>query len=252
MSAAEKKIMKQLRRAVIDYSLLDNEEPVLVGLSGGKDSLTLLAMLHTFLRSSKHKYPLAAGYIDLGLGADITPLAGFCARLGVPLLVEPTQISEIVFDYRREQNPCSLCANMRRGALNSLAVREGFPKVALGHHLDDAAETLLLNMCFNARVDCFKPKTWLSGSQITVIRPLVYVDERTIATYARQEQLPVINSCCPANGHTKRQDMKEALAAIQQFAPQAKQRLLNALQNLPGNEWHDNKRPKTNTNIKED
>ncbi len=250
MSAAEKKIMKYFRRAVIDYDLLGDEQGVLVGLSGGKDSLTLLCMLRLFLRSSKYKYPLAAGYVDLGFGADIEPLRQFCRRLEVPLLVEPTAISQIVFDYRQEQNPCSLCANMRRGALNSLAVRHGFAKVALGHHLDDVAETVLLNMCFNARVDCFKPKTWLSSREITVIRPLVYVDERSIATYARQQQLPVINSCCPANGRTKRQDMKEALSQIQGFAPIAKNRILAALQNLPGNEWHDMLRQRPDTNGK--
>ncbi len=248
MSAAEKKIMKYFRRAVIDYDLLGSPEGVMVGLSGGKDSLTLLCMLKLFLRCSKYKYPLAAGYVDLGFGADIEPLQNFCRQLEVPLFVEKTAISQIVFEYRQEQNPCSLCANMRRGALNTLAVREGFNKVALGHHLDDVAETVLLNMCFNARVDCFKPKTWLSGRQITVIRPLVYVDERTIATYARQQELPVINSCCPANGRTKRQDMKEALQRIQGFAPIAKSRILAALQNLEGNEWHTQLRQRPNTN----
>lgn len=237
MSATEKKIMRGFRKAVIDYGLLDDEQPVLVGLSGGKDSLTLLKMLKLFLRTSKYKYKLAAGHIDLGFGQDISPLQKLCDELEVPLFVEHTQISQVVFDYRAEQNPCSLCANMRRGALNNLAVREGYPKVALGHHLDDAAETVLLNMCFNAKVDCFRPKTWLSNREITVIRPLIYVDERTIATYARQEQLPVIDSCCPANTHTKREDMKQALAAIQQFAPAAKQHIVGALQHLPQGDW---------------
>ncbi len=237
MSATEKKIMRGFRKAVIDYGLLDDDQPVLVGLSGGKDSLTLLKMLKLFLRTSKYKYKLAAGHIDLGFGQDTAPLQKLCDELEVPLFVEHTQISQVVFDYRAEQNPCSLCANMRRGALNNLAVREGYAKVALGHHLDDAAETVLLNMCFNAKVDCFRPKTWLTNREITVIRPLIYVDERTIATYARQEQLPVIDSCCPANTHTKREDMKQALAAIQQFAPAAKQHIVGALQHLPTGDW---------------
>ncbi len=251
MSATEKKIMRAFRRAVIDYGLLDDDTPVLVGLSGGKDSLTLLKMLKLFLPASKYKYRLAAGHIDLGFGQDITPLKDFCDALGVPLLVEHTQISQVVFEYRQEQNPCSLCANMRRGALNSLAAREGYQKVALGHHLDDAAETVLLNMCFNARVDCFRPKTWLSNSKITVIRPLIYVDERTIATYARQEGLPVIKSCCPADTHTKREDMKQALAAIGQFAPNAKQYIVGALQHLPEGDWRVRPRQRATANKEE-
>lgn len=251
LSGAGKKIMRGFRHAVIDYRLLDSADGVMVGLSGGKDSLTLLAMMKYFLRSSKYKYPLAAGHIDLGFGGDIDTLQAFCDALEVPLFVEHTQISEIVFDYREEQNPCSLCANMRRGALNNLAVKHGYRKVALGHHLDDVAETVLLNMCFNATVDCFKPKTWLSNREIEVIRPLIYVDERTITTFARQQELPIIDSCCPANGRTKRQDMKETLAAMQEFAPQSKQRILAALQHLPGNDWHDSLKKRPNTNQKE-
>lgn len=248
LSGAGKKIMRGFRHAVIDYGLLNSADGVMVGLSGGKDSLTLLIMMKLFLRSSKYKYPLAAGHIDLGFGGDIETLQAFCDALEVPLYVEHTQISQIVFDYREEQNPCSLCANMRRGALNNLAVQHGFRKVALGHHLDDVAETVLLNMCFNATVDCFKPKTWLSNREIEIIRPLIYVDERTITTFARQQELPIVNSCCPANGRTKRQDMKEMIAAMQEFAPQSKQRILAALQHLPGNDWHDTiiKRPDTN------
>lgn len=246
-----KKIMRGFRHAVIDYGLLDNADGVMVGLSGGKDSLTLLLMLKLFLRGSKYKYPLAAGHIDLGFGGDVAALQRFCDELEVPLFVEHTQISQIVFDYREEQNPCSLCANMRRGALNNLAVKHGYPKVALGHHLDDVAETVLLNMCFNATVDCFKPKTWLSNRQIEVIRPLIYVDERTISSFARQQALPIIDSCCPANGRTKRQDMKETLTAVQDFAPQAKQRILAALQHLPGNDWHDSLKKRPDTNHKE-
>ena len=237
MSASEKKIMKYFRKAVTDYGLLDNTEGVMVGLSGGKDSLTLLMMMKLFLTSSKYKYRLAAGHIDLGFGSDTAPLEAFCHQLDVPLYIEHTNISQVVFDYRQEQSPCSLCANMRRGALNNLAADQGYPKVALGHHLDDVAETVLLNMCFNGRMACFKPKTWLSNREVTVIRPLVYVDERAISTYTRQQALPVIDSCCPANTHTKRQDMKEALHNIEAFAPAAKRRILSALQAQPDSGW---------------
>lgn len=249
MTAAESKIMKYMRKAIIDYSMVDNDHGIMVGLSGGKDSLTLLKMLKTFLRSSKYKFPLAAGHVDLGFDGDLPALQRFCDELEVPLFVEKTEISQVVFEHRQEQNPCSLCANMRRGALNNLARNNGYPKVALGHHLDDVAETVLMNMCFNARVDCFKPVTYLTKAEITVIRPLIYVDERSIKTFTRQAELPIVDSCCPANGRTKREDMKDTLTDITKFSPIAKERILASLQNLEGNEWHTTKKKKVNTNV---
>ncbi len=250
MSATSKKIMKYFRKAVIDYRMIENEEGIMVGLSGGKDSLTLLAMLKEFLVSSKYKYKLAAGHIGLGFPNDIPALERYCQSLDVPFYYEDTNISQVVFEIREETNPCSLCAKMRRGALNNLAKQRGFQKIALGHHLDDVIETLLLNMCFEGRVDSFKPKTWLSNQEVTVIRPMIYVQERTIATYARQEALPIVASCCPANGRTKRQDMKEILTEISQFCPQAKDRMLRALQHVEGNEWMTGRRLKVGSNNK--
>ena len=244
MSATAKKIMKYTRKAIIDYQMIDNADGIMVGLSGGKDSLTLLAMLKEFLISSKYKFPLAAGHIGLGFPTETEKLEQFCQQLDIPFYQEETNISEIVFDIRQESNPCSLCAKMRRGALNSLAKKHGYPKVALGHHLDDVLETLLLNMCFEGRVDSFKPVTFLSKQEITVIRPLIYVQERTIATYTRQEQLPVIQSCCPANGNTKREEMKQIIQELMVVSPHAKERMLRALQHVEGNEWQTQKRKK--------
>ncbi len=235
MSATTSKMMKYFRRAVIDYNMIADESPIMVGLSGGKDSLALLYLLSKFLPASKYKYRLGAGHIGLGFEtpADMQKLRNYCESLGVEFFYEPTDISKVVFEIREEANPCSLCAKMRRGALNSLAKKHGFTKVALGHHLDDVVETLMLNMCFEGRVDSFKPVTYLSNQEITVIRPLVYIQEQTIRTFAAQEQPPIVPSCCPANGKTKREDMKDIISAISNFCPQARYRMLRALHNVP-------------------
>lgn len=242
MSASE--IMDLTRKAIIDYQMIANEDGILIGVSGGKDSLTLLAMLAAFRRRSKYKFPLAAGHVDLGFTGNTEALSAFCKRLDVELFIEKSNIYEVVFDIRQESNPCSLCAKMRRGALNNLAKRLGFPKVALAHHADDVVETLLLNMCFEGRLDSFKPVTWLSRQELTVIRPLIYVTEDKIRSYAQTEALPVIPSCCPANGKTKRQDMKEMVVQLAEVAPHVRQRAIRALQGLPGNPWQISRTPK--------
>jgi tRNA 2-thiocytidine biosynthesis protein TtcA len=252
MSATTKKMMKYFRRAIIDYNMITDETPIMVGLSGGKDSIALLYLLSQFLPSSKYKYRLAAGHIGLGFETpeDIEKLKAFCQQLNVEFFYEPTDISKVVFEIREESNPCSLCAKMRRGALNNLAKKHGFDKVALGHHLDDVVETLMLNMCFEGRVDSFKPVTYLSNQKITVIRPMIYIQEQTVKTFAKQEILPLVPSCCPANGKTKREDMKDIISNISEFCPQARYRMLRALQNVEGNEWQTQKKPKINTNDK--
>lgn len=234
---SKSQLMKYMRQAIIDYNMIANADSILVGLSGGKDSLTLLAMLADFRRRSKYKFPLAAGHVDLGFPCDLTPLVHFCQKLDVELFIQPTNIGQVVFDIRQETNPCSLCAKMRRGALNNLAKEKGFAKVALAHHADDVVETLLLNLSFEGRLDSFKPVTWLSRQELTVIRPFIYVPEAEIAAYSTKEKLPIVKSCCPANGKTKRQEMKELLAELVKIAPQAKERAITALQKLPASEW---------------
>ena len=250
MSATTNKMMKYFRRAVIDYSMIADEKAIMVGLSGGKDSLALVYLLSKFLPNSKYKYRLAAGHIGLGheTPEEVETLRSYCQNLGVEFFYEPTDISKVVFEIREETNPCSLCAKMRRGALNSMAKRNGFDKIALGHHLDDVVETLMLNMCFEGRVDSFKPVTYLSNQDVTVIRPLIYIQEQTIRTFAAQEKLPVVASCCPANGKTKREDMKSTITAVSEFCPQARYRMLRALQNVSENEWCTQKKAKINTN----
>ena len=206
----------------------------MVGLSGGKDSITLLYILYQFWRESKYKYPLAAGHVGMGWDTDITSLRDFCRKLDIPFYYEPSKIATIVFDVRKEKNPCSLCAKMRRGALNNLAKKNGYPKVALAHHMDDAVETVLLKMFYEGRMESFSPVTYLDRQDITVIRPLIYVPEKDIRRLANSLSLPVIKNPCPANGYTRRHDMKEIIRLVEKTNPLAKERVITALKKMSG------------------
>lgn len=212
------------------HEMLASEDGVMVGLSGGKDSLTLLQVLSSFLRHSKYKYPLAAGHIDLGMGADIQPLKDFCQTLDIPLFVEKTDIGPIIFDVRKESNPCALCAKMRRGALNALAKKNGYTKIALGHHQDDYVETFLLSTFFEGRIGSFKPVTYLDRMEVTVIRPLMAVPERLIIQHAANADLPIVKNLCPANGYTKRNEMKRLLKDVESVSPMGKELAFRALE----------------------
>ncbi len=225
-----REIYKRSAHFIKNHGMLTSSDGVMAGLSGGKDSLTLLQVLATFLRQSKYKYPLAAGYIDLGMGADIRPLEEFCHALSIPLFVENTDIAAVVFDIRKEKNPCSLCAKMRRGALNDLAKKNGFSKVALGHHQDDYVETFLLSTFFEGRVDSFKPVTYLDRKDITVIRPLLSVPETLICKHAQNAGLPIVKNFCPADGHTRRDDIKRILREIEVISPMGKELAFRALE----------------------
>lgn len=235
-------LMKRFKRAVSSHQLIDDEQPILVGLSGGKDSILLLHALHLFLPVSKYKYRLAAGHVALGFaGEDSRPLAAYCESLGIPFFEEKSNIAEIVFEARKESSPCSLCAKMRRGALNSLAKKHGFNKIALGHHQDDVLETLLLRTFFEGRIGSFNPRTYLDRMDITVIRPFVYVPEDLIRYCVEKLNLPVTQSCCPANGYTKREDMKDIVRKIASLTPHARDRASHALDACFGLRWDGKK-----------
>lgn len=231
-------IMKRFKKAVIKHHLIADSSDIMVGLSGGKDSLCLLYVLKAFQSISKYKYRLAAGHVALGFpGEDLSQMEDYCRSLNIPFYAEKTRIGPIVFESRQERNPCSLCAKMRRGALNNLAKAQGYHKVALAHHQGDVIETLLLKTFFEGRLASFNPLTYLDRQDLTVIRPLVYVPEPQIAYFARKEKLPITPSCCPANGHTKRQDMKELLRQIDALSPFARDRALGALDKQFGSGW---------------
>ena len=204
------RMMGLVRRCIEDYRMIEPGDRSAVGVSGGMDSLTLLTLLAALREYVPYSYDLTAITIDMGLGGmDFSPVARLCERLGVPYSRVETEIGPIIFEHRKENNPCSLCAKLRRGGLNDLAVELGCNKVALGHHNEDVLETFFLSLFYEGRLNCFSPVTYLSRRDIHVIRPLVYVPEGDIKSYARRMELPIVFNPCPMDGKSKRQDMKE-------------------------------------------
>ncbi|MBO7175917.1 MAG: tRNA 2-thiocytidine(32) synthetase TtcA, partial [Clostridia bacterium] len=207
-----KRILSYTRRAVDDYEMIHEGDKIAVGISAGKDSLTLLYALAGLRRFYPKKFELVAITVDMGFeGMDFTPIRELCEKLDVPYIVAKTEISHIIFDIRKEKNPCSLCAKMRRGALHNAAKEAGCNSVALGHHFDDVVETFMLNLFYEGRLGCFQPVTYLSRKDITVIRPMIYMPEKDVRYFANRVELPVIKSPCPADGNTERESMKQLL-----------------------------------------
>lgn len=227
-----KEVLGCLRRADEDFHMISPGDHVAVGVSGGKDSLLLLVALALYRRFCKNPYRLTAVTLTMGLEPfDLSGVKKLAQELEVEYVVRETEIGKVIFEERKEKNPCSLCAKMRRGALSDLCRELGCNKLALGHHRDDAIETLFLSMLYEGRIHTFHPVTYLSRSQLTQIRPLVYLPEKHVLHMVRTLNLPVVQSPCPANGHTKREDIKELLDGICKRIPNARQLLLSALQN---------------------
>lgn len=223
-----RKILSLMRKAIEEHSLLEEGDKVAVGLSGGKDSLSLLVALKEYQKYIFPKFELVAISVDLTNGQnDFSDLKDFCEKLEVPLTIVPSNVFEIVFDIRKEKNPCSLCANLRRGLLNSKAKELGCNKVALGHHRDDLVETFLLSLFFEGRLSTFKAKTYLSKTDITVIRPLLYVEEKDLRNLSKD--FPVLHNPCPADKHTERERAKKLLSMLEQTFPSCKEKLFNAI-----------------------
>ena len=231
-------LMGLVRRCVDDYQMIEEGDRIAVGVSGGKDSLTLLVLLAGLQKYYPRHFDLEAITIDMGLpGMDFSPVEALCRELEVPFTCIHTEIGPIIFDYRHEKNPCSMCAKMRRGALNDALLSKGFNKIALGHHYDDAVETFLLSLFYEGRLSCFQPVTYLSRTGVTQIRPMLYIGEKAIANFANRQQLPVVFNTCPADKSTKRQEVKELLAQLQQTYPDLKTKIFGAMQRLPLPEW---------------
>ena len=227
-----KKVLGCIRRACEDFHLIEDGDIVAVGVSGGKDSLLLLYALSLYRKFAPQRFELKGLTLTMGLEPfDTSKVAALCEKLGVEYIVRPTEIGRIIFEERHEKNPCSLCAKMRRGALNDLAKECCCNKVALGHHRDDALETLLLCLLHEGRIHTFHPKSYLSKADLTVIRPMVYLPEKHIIHVAREMQLPIIPSPCPANGATEREEMKYLLDSLCKLYPNAREMMLSALQN---------------------
>ncbi|MBU7008126.1 tRNA 2-thiocytidine biosynthesis TtcA family protein [Phosphitispora fastidiosa] len=226
-----RELWQRIGKANEDFGLIGAGDHIAIGLSGGKDSTALLYIMTEWQKFCPVSFKITAITLDMGWGGDLTPLKNYCAATGVLYHVEQTNIGPIVFETRQESNPCSLCARLRRGTLHNIAKSLGCNKVALGHHLDDALETLLLCMSFESRFKTFKPKTYLDRADITLIRPMIYVEEKTIIKLVKRLSLPVIHNPCPANGLTKRQEMKDIISCWEKISPSVRDNLLGALKN---------------------
>lgn len=224
------KLLSKLRQAINDFNLIKDGDKIAVGLSGGKDSLTLLHLLNSYKKFSPQSFDLIAITLNPG-GVNNAPLHELCKNLNVPFHEIQTDIGEIVFEIKKEKNPCSLCAKLRRGILNNTAKELGCNKVALGHHKDDAIETLLMSISYEGRVNCFSLKTFMDKDSITLIRPMVYIAENSIRNIAKKYNFPIIKNPCPADGKTTRQDIKELIVELNDKIPGFKEHLFGCLNN---------------------
>ena len=241
------KLMGLMRRCIQDYDMIQNGDRVAVGVSGGKDSLVLLKLLAGLREYSDKKFTVEAITIDMGLGMDFSGIEKLCAELDVPFHLIKTEIGPIIFDYRKEKNPCSMCAKMRRGALNQALLDLGMNKLALGHHYDDAVETFVMSLLYEGRISCFQPVTNLDRTGIIQIRPMLYIHEKTVDAFAKRMELPIVENRCPADKHTKREEIKNLVYELSARYPDLKERIFGAMQRLPLPEWEPHgryKRPK--------
>ncbi|MDE6189229.1 MAG: tRNA 2-thiocytidine(32) synthetase TtcA [Clostridia bacterium] len=225
------KLLSLMRKALADYNMIKDGDKIAVGLSGGKDSIALLALLAAYKKFSPEKFELLAINIDLGFSdtdkSQVQATKDFCQSIGVELIIEPTQIYDIILD-RQEKSPCSLCSKMRRGALNSVANAHGCNKLALGHHADDVLETFILSLIYEGRISTFMPTSFMERSNITLIRPLIYIEEKYLSGLARRYDLPIIHNPCPQDKHTKREDAKRLINELDEKYG-CKNRMMTAL-----------------------
>lgn len=231
-------ILSLTRKAVDEYSLIEEGDHIAVGLSGGKDSLTLLYAMKGLQRFYPKKFELSAITVDLGYdNVDFSALVTICQDLDIPYQIVPSEIAKILFEDRKEKNPCSLCAKMRKGALNQAIKDMGCNKVAYAHHKDDIIETMLLSLLFEGRFHSFSPKTYLDRMDLTVIRPLMFMDEADIIGFKNKQGLPVVKSPCPIDGYTKREYAKNLVKQLNTEHPGAKQRMFSAILNGDISGW---------------
>ena len=237
------KILSYMRKAIEDYDMIEDGDKIAVALSGGKDSVSMLMGFKNLQRFYPKKFSIIAVSINPGFDFfDTNTLKNICKFIDVPLIIEKTHIKEIVFDIRNEKNPCSLCANLRRGILNSVAIREGCNKIALGHNEDDVLETFLLNLFYTGSISTFAPKSLMHRSGITLIRPLVYAPEKYIRKFIKKSNIEIMPKCCTMDGKSKREDIKELLANLNYNIPSVRANLYGAIRrNLTSWKLDENK-----------
>lgn len=241
MDKALNEFTGMVRRAVDDYDMIGEGDKIAVGVSGGKDSLVLLLALKHLQSFYPKSFQLEAITIELGFeGMDFAPVAELCRQWDIPYTCLKTDIKEVVFDVRREENPCSLCAKMRRGALNDAIGQRDIKKLALGHHFDDAVETFMMSLVFEGRISCFRPVTYLDRSGVTQIRPLIYAGEQKIARLAERLEVPVVENPCPQDKGSKRYEIKQLLKSLSGDYPDMKSKIFGAMQRMPLPGWQPN------------
>ena len=234
------RILSFMRKAIESYNMIEENDKIAVGLSGGKDSITLLRGLKALQRFYPKKFELIAVAVDPGFEFfDSEKIKKICKELDIPLFIEKTYIKDIVFDIRQEKNPCSLCANLRRGILNSVANREHCNKLALGHNEDDVLETFFLNLLYAGNLSTFAPVSYMDRSQITLIRPLIYASEKEIRAYIKRNQITVMEKCCPMDGKSKREDLKLFLKDWTLKIPTLRANLMGAIKRAQINGWKE-------------
>ena len=227
-----KRILGSIRRADEKFRMIEDGDKICIGVSGGKDSLLMMQAMKLYQRFSYTKFDVIAVMLDLGLKYQNTaPLREYAERIGIPFEVIPTEIGKVVFEYRAERSPCALCAKLRRGALNNAAKQRGCNKVALGHNREDVLETFLMSMLYEGRMNTFAPITYLSRSDITVIRPMIYVPEKYCLSVAKQLELPVLPANCDIAGSTKREEAKELIKYLCTIVPDADVKMMHAITN---------------------
>lgn len=233
----------RVKRAITDFCMIEDGDRVAVGMSGGKDSTSLLHALYLIRRTAPVRFGLEAVFVDMGWPMDVSLLAEFCRSRGVELSVVKTGIAEIVFEHRPDRSPCALCAHLRRGAFHGKALELGCNKVALGHHLDDVVETFFMSLFYTGQFRTFAPNTFLNRTGLYMIRPLIYLPAEEIRAWVEREGLPAIPNPCPVSGNTKREEARELVAELTERCPELKERFLTALLTLdPRNLWPERKK----------
>ena len=226
------RVLSYVRRAVDDYHMIEGGDHIAVGISGGKDSLTLLYGLNGLMRFYPERFTIHAVTVDLGFqNLNLEKIQSLCQELNIDYTIVKTDIADIIFNQRKETNPCSLCAKMRKGALNEAIKKAGCNKVAYAHHKDDVVETMLMSLVFEGRIHTFNPVTYLDRMDLTVIRPLIYMNEADVVGFVNKFQIPVVKSPCPADGNTRREYIKNVLKNLNQDTPGVKARMFTAIQN---------------------
>lgn len=233
-----KKLLGQTRKAIEDYNMIQEGDRIVVGVSGGKDSLALLVLLKQLQSFFPVKFELEAVTLTIGIGEfDSNPVEELCEKIGVNYTIKETDIGKIVFESRDESNPCSLCANLRRGALNNMAKELSCNKVALGHHRDDVIETFFLNTLYAGRIQTFSPVTYLERKDLYLIRPMIYIEEKHVKEYIKANKLVTVKSPCQVDGKTKRQYIKEVLMNLHKENRNVKSNIFGAIKRSGIDDW---------------